>query len=317
MLTGLIGVIIYSALSGFFIFYAIIDNFSIQKLPALLFLFLVFIMMINEMRYRCKDESECVRIKPLKENAGQMLALLIGAAATFLLVKTVGISAVIASAIIGIIAGLIFPQYAVAAFCGSFVGMASPLMFSFPMLLLAGALAAILYHVGGSCYAGIGGKLGTTAFFGTLGVALIYGEKIIHEWSADYSILPVIVIYAAIGSFVTHIIAEKFKTGVVVASGIVGLTAGLILPLIHETNGALYAALVFCASFAGMASRKVLKKAYLFLLAGGISGLIFFLSSPYFNGLGGKLGTIAFVSVLFSKTLFDIYARFTTKQTKT
>lgn len=314
MLTGTIGLIIYSAISGFFIFFAILDNFSLQKLPALLFLFLVFLMMINEIRFRCKDSNECLRIKPIKENTGQMTAVVIGAAATFLLAKLAGISAVIASAIAGIFAGIVFPQYAVAAFCGSFVGMASPGMFSFPMLLLAGALAALLYHVGGSNYLGVGGKLGTTAFFGTLGVALLNGEKIIHEWTADYSILPVVLIYAAAGACVTHIISEKLKTGVVVASGIVGLVAGIILPLIHEANGASYAALVFCASFAGMASKKVLNKSWLFLIAGAVCGLIFFFSSPYYNGLGGKLGTIAFISVLVIKTLIDAFSRHALKQ---
>ena len=238
-----------------------------------------------------------------------MIAVISGALITFLLSKYAGVSAIISSGIVGIIAGAVFPPYAVAAFCGSFAGMVSQEMFNIYTLLLAGVLTAVLYHVGGNNYIGIGGKLGTTAFFGTLGVALMIGEKIIWDWTPDYSLLPLLIIFGAVGALATHIISEKLKTGVVVASGAIGLIAGIVLPLIFREDGGIYASLLFCASFAGMASKKVIKKVFLYTITGVVSALVFFFSFPYFNGLGGKLGTIAFIAVIIVKTGADLLKR--------
>jgi hypothetical protein len=72
---------------------------------------------------------------------------------------------------------LVIPDYAVPAYCGSFVGMTSiQLLFSHGELALAVVIAAVIYVLTACTFAGIGGKLGTIAFAGSMITALGLGR---------------------------------------------------------------------------------------------------------------------------------------------
>lgn len=96
-----------------------------------------------------------------------------GAVATYYINKINRTGTVLASSFVGILAGLILPviygdpgtNYAVAAFCGSFVGMTviDRLTSEF-YLFLTSFIGAIIYFFSQSNFVGLGGKLGTTAF---------------------------------------------------------------------------------------------------------------------------------------------------------
>ena len=108
----------------------------------------------------------------MQETILLIIASALGALATFLLHKY-GISVVVASCIIGLLgAGLNYfiksPHLALVIFAGSFVGMTSTAVGSISLVLLAGALAGLIYKYSLHIFAGFGGRLGTIAFISTV-----------------------------------------------------------------------------------------------------------------------------------------------------
>lgn len=103
----------------------------------------------------------------------------LGAVVTYVLQKNFGMSAVISSSIVGLVGGIIglfIPNklFAPIVFCGTFVGMSSPSLFSLSFVVIAGILSGVLYQVSTNIFVGFGGKLGSIAF---LAVALVFYIK--------------------------------------------------------------------------------------------------------------------------------------------
>lgn len=108
-----------------------------------------------------------------------LVAVVVGSLVTAILAKVSGVGPVVASAHVGAVAALVSPTWAAAVFCGSFVGMLSPE--SFPalyQLVIATLACAFLFWLGSPVFAGYGGKLGTTAFFGCIGLCVNRPEDI-------------------------------------------------------------------------------------------------------------------------------------------
>jgi uncharacterized membrane protein HdeD (DUF308 family) len=107
-----------------------------------------------------------------------------------------------------------------------------------------------------------------------------------------------IILTSVIASVVTYLVNVKLGKGGVIASGLVGLVGGLVLPVAFPAVGATLATVCICASFAGMSSKARIANEALMAVAGVLVGLVFMYSSPYLGGAGGKLGTTAFGSVI-------------------
>ncbi len=246
------------------------------------------------------------------EDLLDFLAVAAGAVLTFIMSVELGTGVVIASAAVGLAGSILFKRQAPAIFCGSFAGMSSPALLSLvPGMLIAALLAGLLYVAVKGSFAGIGGKLGTTAYAGCLIAAVMLSCRPLVLPVPGWDIGWIIMLYAAAGASVTYSLNHRMQVGPVTASAAVGLAAGILLPLIHgEVYGELFALMVFCASFAGMAGRKQAGHTAFMVIAGGICGLLFIYSMPYLGGAGGKLGTIAFASVLFIRALRTYTARF-------
>jgi hypothetical protein len=88
-----------------------------------------------------------------------------------------------------------------------------------------------------------------------------------------------------------------FKGSTVLGSSVAGIL-GYLLSLSFGGLGGLFAGTIYAATFAGMSQNKVLKSPLFFAIAGSITAVIFLASSTYFLGLGGKMGTSAFIGVL-------------------
>jgi len=114
------------------------------------------------------------------------LAPAIGAVAVVAAVATVslrtrgGMSSVVASAAVGVVAGVGFPRIlpelgptlAAVAFCASFVGMSSAeRLETTGQVAGAGLVCGLVYLAVAPALAGAGGKLGTTAFISCLALA--------------------------------------------------------------------------------------------------------------------------------------------------
>jgi hypothetical protein len=232
-----------------------------------------------------------------------VLAIVIGAIATFYLAKS-GMSAVFASSLVGIAGSLLFKRYEIEVFTGSFVGMSSIIFFTDVGIVLAALIASLVYLMGKNVFVGIGGKLGTSAFAGTLSVALllnvdVYTLDIAYiNTTLPFWFIVSTLIASAMASMLTNQLAQRwFKGSTVLGSSVIGIM-GYMLSLVLGAYGGLFAGTIFAASFAGMSQNKVLKSPQYFMIAGAITAILFLASSTYFLGLGGKMGTSAFIGVI-------------------
>lgn len=106
----------------------------------------------------------------------------------------------------------------------------------------------------------------------------------------------VIVISLAAG-FLTWVLHHRLQRGPVLASAVVTLTAGLILPGLHE-QGVELVPIAACASYVSMSATIRLRNVWETLAALVIAALIYVFAAEIYVGIGGKLGTIAAISVM-------------------
>ena len=118
-----------------------------------------------------------------------------------------------------------------------------------------------------------------------------------------------LIIFSVSGAVSTFFINTELKFGPVIAAGFIGTMASFI-PSINNKSNLLKEApsAVYCGVFVGMSSTSVVPNLKFILLAGIIAGSILILSKNIFNGLGGKLGTIAFGSIGITSVI--LYALF-------
>ncbi|MDA3931187.1 MAG: hypothetical protein PF513_00465 [Tenericutes bacterium] len=103
-------------------------------------------------------------------------------------------------------------------------------------------------------------------------------------------------ILAGIGVILTYLIAHQLDLSAVIASSFIGLLGFLLLKK--------YSVAIYCGSFAGMVSSFMFD--YLEVASIAIfCGLLFALLKPAFKGMGGKLGTTAFLSTILIATFFE------------
>lgn len=227
------------------------------------------------------------------------IAVAIGALATFVLSVDAGLGPIVASAAVGLVAGLAVPRIGPQVYCGSFVGMASPAVFgSLEAVALAGAIAGVGFVATTASFGGVGGKLGTVAMVGCLAAAGLLGLEFAEPSAPQWDLVGLVVPVAAVSAVATVVASRRLEWGPVVASGAVGLVAGVGLPLASPTLGSTLAAVAFCASFVGMSGPERLPGLPPVAVAGALSGAVFLAVTPAFDGAGGKLGTIAFVSCI-------------------
>lgn len=236
--------------------------------------------------------------------------VVVGALVAYVLSVDVGLGAVTASALVALVAALILPEHAVPIYCGSFVGMTSArLLISHGEVAIAGGIAATLYVLTACSYPGYGGKLGTIAFIGSVLTGWGLDREFLITEIPTQPVIWLIIAHAMIATVVTYWLSIRLEHGPVVASGIVGLIGGLVLPAVYSEIGETLAVMVICASFAGMSSAQRFPRFLWMLTAGLVTGLIFVYSMPLMGGAGGKLGTIAFSSVLAVNGWLSLIAR--------
>jgi hypothetical protein len=249
-------------------------------------------------------------IKPvdLSRKIFEFIAVFGGGVVTFYLSTNLGLGAVIASSVAGILAAMIVPKYGAAAYCGSFVGMSSfSLLSTYSSVALASAVAGIVYVLSRDVFGGFGGKLGTIAFIGATIAAVILGREFMITPVADWNTNLWVLVFAFIAAQLTFYLNCYLGNGPVLASGAVGLLGGLILPVVIPEIGGQLAVGVICASFTGMSNKKRCPTLWHMLVSGLFTGILFVFSTPLLGGAGGKLGTIAFASIISTNGFIDIY----------
>jgi hypothetical protein len=193
-------------------------------------------------------------------------------------------------------------------YCGAFAGMTSQLVLGHPAwVVLAGGLAGLVLSVLSDSWSGIGGKLGTTAFLGVVGVmglavaagAMGSGANL-HPFTAVERSL--VLILSLLSPLVTHALSYRLGLGVVLGSALPSLLVALLLALLPpslELAPGPLAAMWLGASFVGMTAPERLapRPLPLLLAMGLLFALLSFSFAPRLAGIGGDLGVTAAVSV--------------------
>ncbi|MBM3253325.1 MAG: hypothetical protein FJZ16_03615 [Candidatus Omnitrophica bacterium] len=99
-----------------------------------------------------------------------------------------------------------------------------------------------------------------------------------------------LILSTTLASVLTYFLSINLGLGPFIASSLVGLTSAKVFPKL--------AAAIYAASFASMSSKEVLPNISVSGIAGLITGLLYLFTQKVFLGIGGKLGAIAFFSVL-------------------
>ena len=241
-----------------------------------------------------------------RTDLGNATAVAAAAPVTYALSVRVGVGAVVASALVGLCAHLLTETYGAPAYCGSFVGMATPAADAeLGSVAAAGLVAAGVFVAAKRAFNGFGGKLGTTAFVGCLSVAAFGGLAPGTGSVPEPTVAAGLVVAAAVAALCTFLVSVRLDHGPVVGSAVVGLVAGVVCPPLFAAGDAV-AAVAFCASFAGMATPERIPGLGPMLLAGGVAGIVFVGATPYFVGFGGKLGTIAFTACLVTAGVLSL-----------
>lgn len=144
--------------------------------------------------------------------------------------------------------------------------------------------------------------LGIAILFFIIGLKKEKGLVLERRWTIrkDFTVT----LAALAGAVLTFILSTRIDLG-----------AGLLGPALAASGTALIygflatffpaykdsSAPFYCGTFVGMSSILVLPNIWLVAGAGTLSGIIFCLSHDVFLGTGGKLGTIAFISVVVTK----------------
>lgn len=308
---GLSAIIILSFITGglfAFAFFEALGNMVYFIPPMLAVSIGVIYEYYNELRGFFSKKRE-LRFFELK-NAISLGILVISAFLTYFFSANLSFGPVIAAGIVGIFSVLIVKKYSVAAYCGAFVGMVScDLSQGYWFLTVASLVAGLVYILSLKSFDGAGGKLGTIAFTGCLLSTLLFGRTLLSDTVSGFDTMVFITLYSVIGAILTYIINVRITKDPVLSSSLVGIIAGISLPVIHSQGGDTFAVVAICASFAGMSSKKRLPNEYFVVLAGLFTAVVFILSAPHMGGAGGKLGTIAFGSVLAVSGLHSMYSR--------
>ncbi len=119
----------------------------------------------------------------------------------------------------------------------------------------------------------------------------------LHHDEYSYEKITVVV-WVPIGAVICYLLNIHTDFGSVLSAGIVGTLASFI-PLLNKKSIYLskLPSAIYCGVFVGMSSVEVSPSIKFVVIAGIIAGIVYLLSKNLFVGLGGKLGTIAFVSV--------------------
>lgn len=106
----------------------------------------------------------------------------------------------------------------------------------------------------------------------------------------------IILLVAMFAGLITYFISNILNKGAVLASAVVTLVSGVVLPYFFPTTGGNLAAMAACASYAGMISTKNAPRLWNMAIVSLITGVLYITASNAYVGVGGRLGTIAAIS---------------------
>ncbi len=263
----------------------------------------IILLMVAGMIFSFSVEAMRIRKSKVSYNKHSkqffvFISVVVGGVLTYSVSAFLETGPVVSAGLIGILSAMFVKNYSVPLYCGAFVGMVCCQLFTLQMTIAASVIAGLVFVASEGVLDGYGGRLGTIAFIGAVVTVLSTKATFVPDELMYRDVLPVILAYSSAAAGITFFLSANKKHGPVLASGAVGMAGGIVLPAIHEAHGAMLAAVVICASFVGMSSVSKVKNSLHSALAGSVAGLVFSFSARITTGAGGKLGTIAFGTVL-------------------
>lgn len=117
-----------------------------------------------------------------------------------------------------------------------------------------------------------------------------------HNPSVDAGSIPSSVISAAIGGVCCSVLSSE--TGPILACGIVGLLASFLTYLFKDKKYHELPYSTYCGCFVGMSAHSVIPNVITVSILAGFSGLLFATTKRSLEGVGGRLGSLSFASVI-------------------
>jgi hypothetical protein len=164
---------------------------------------------------------------------------------------------------------------------------------SWPLALLMGAMLLGFYADGFL----VGASLPLALGFGLLGALVLVGFRHHANHGPIGSIRLATVLQAVVAAGVVLALNRGLSVSVVAATALVGCAGGVLDAFGHKRWAGVGAA-VYCGAFAAMTSELVLRHPFWVLLAAALAGLLLELLRHSWSGIGGKLGSTAFVAVI-------------------
>lgn len=242
--------------------------------------------------YREWDKVE----KDTRWNEGLFFSL--GAALTLWLYHYTPMDNIAAASLVGLGSATFLKKFETPLYAGAFLGMSSAFFMAPIPFLLTLTLGGVIYVFVAPYFNGLGGKLGFLAWMTALISAWFLNQPLIGE-TQEVSILGLWVL-STIGVIGTAALVQKALLSNVFASSVVGLALAALVFFFPQW--AIYAVAAYGATFVGMSSAERIPFGIVLLIAGTLYTLIFYFMMPYFPGLGGKLGAMAFVSTAMTYT---------------
>jgi hypothetical protein len=117
-----------------------------------------------------------------------------------------------------------------------------------------------------------------------------------HNPAVDSSRIPSSVISASIGGVCCYGLSQQ--TGPILACGIVGLLASFLTQVFKDKKYHELPYSTYCGCFVGMSAHAILPDMITVSILAGFSGFLFAMTKRSLEGVGGRLGSISFASVV-------------------
>lgn len=294
-------ILMYLLISSFILYALLIATLNTDNMMNLIFsiLFIALVVFGFFIAYKNEKNISLAQIKLLEWDS---VAIIIGVILTFSLVEFLSIPVIIASAAVGLAGHFLIKNYEVAIYCGSFAGMISPFILNYGEVLILAFITAIYFIFTKRILKGFGGKLGTTAFLGSITTAFILNKSFFTF--AIASKFYWLFIVSIIGVISTYLVQHKLNQTAVMASATTSIVFASILFVLG--SNVIYSAVFFTASFIGMSNKIIIPNIYVAFISAIVLALVFYLFEPFFNGAGGKMGMMAFTSVVITTGIVKI-----------
>ncbi|MFT4205319.1 MAG: hypothetical protein QM610_15550 [Chitinophagaceae bacterium] len=128
-----------------------------------------------------------------------------------------------------------------------------------------------------------------------------------HEHDVEDSLVAVWVPVGAVGCYC---VSTQLQLGNVIGAGLTG-TLGSFLPNMKKDSAYLskLPPAIYCGAFVGMSSTSIAPSLGFILAAGTLAGVLLLYSKSLFLGVGGKLGTLAFASVVIVSFILYLFGK--------